>query len=69
MNGPHTVLTIEAALSERAREVKLAESLAELHWDIPRVATLDVRVMGWLRELASRLVRPPVQTQCCPQMA
>ncbi len=69
MNGPYMALTIESVLGERAREVKLAEGLAQLHWDTPRVATLDVRVTGWLRELASRLARPSVQPQCCPQLA
>ncbi len=68
MNGPHTLLTIEAVLGERAREVELAESLARLHWGTPRVATLDVQVTGWLRELVSRLAPPPAQPQCCPQI-
>ncbi len=63
------VLTIEAVLGERAREAKLAEGLAQLHWDTPRAATLDARATGWLRELASRLAPPPAQPQCCPQIA
>ncbi len=69
MIGPQTMLEIETVLAERAREVRLAESLARLHWNTPGRGGYRTRVWGWLRELASRLAQPPARPQCCPQIA